>query len=179
MRRGEFEKAKLDELNTDLKEELERVKVKLSATEKELNDIRTTDVSDSKVHMNRIVSQNLARNSIYMSGGEEIKNEGKSERVDTEPDKSESEMKRENTLESVLINFLEEETGEAQEPSPVHSLPVFMDYKITNEHQEFKSVVNEQEISKSKEEYGIQVEILKMHPEFALSNHIQVDINNE
>eukprot|EP00826_Nyctotherus_ovalis_P030909 TRINITY_DN2467_c0_g3_i3.p1 TRINITY_DN2467_c0_g3~~TRINITY_DN2467_c0_g3_i3.p1 ORF type:complete len:409 (-),score=140.90 TRINITY_DN2467_c0_g3_i3:227-1453(-) len=161
LKRAKFEKAKMDELNTDLKEELEQLKEKLTKSKQELDDIKTTS---PQMKLNRVVSQNLALNSMFMSEAEELKSGRKMSRVDNE---NEGETKKESTLETELMQFIKEETGETHEPSPVHSLPVFMDYKYDNQmHIE----------EKDSEEFGIQVNLLRHIPELISDTCIRLSI---
>ncbi len=62
-----LEKAKLDEITTDLKSSLEKVTKDLHKAEEDLKEARTAAVSDPMTQMTRVVSQSLARNSIFMS----------------------------------------------------------------------------------------------------------------
>jgi len=105
---------------------------------------------------------------MFMSATEEIKNERKFsgvEKVDTEGD-----QKKETNLEAQLMVCLEEE---AREPSPVHSMNMFMSYDYKNQLQLTNKDTNE---------FGSQVDLLeevafvRSIPKLIHSTCIQLDI---
>lgn len=101
---------------------------------------------------------------MFMSETEEFKSRRKMSRVENEND---GETKKEANLEAELMQFIKEETGETHEPSPVHSLPVFMDYKYDSQLHIG---------GKHSEEFGVQVNFLRYIPELISNTCIRLSI---
>ena len=72
MKKCQLEKAKMDEVNTDLKTDFDKAREELKVAEQKLEEAKTASVSDPTIHMTRLVTHNLARNSMIVSSPERL-----------------------------------------------------------------------------------------------------------